>query len=284
MSMNAQLKSTTATAMQHAKTPMAVLLVIVMSATKERGQPAAVSRRLCPSFVDFRKCTSTPLVVLVMSLNCWSCVSAWGRCFPTSFLTVHFAGTMEQWVYLHLFCFICGHNYRSQLPIVSGTIHIFDDITVPLHVQDFFSVPVARVLRFWSWQKTQWCCYQTKEPQSAIMFGSAMGLVRITSWYSNFNGSHFGLLPSEIHRMTGLPPKIVWTMTYLHRPHCLAWYPFADQRNLSETVWIDESIDRELSQRPKTIEKSKSEQDHDQMASQTFIVTWHNKSGCIGVG
>ena len=32
-----------------------------------------------------------------------------------------------------------------------------------------------------------------------------MGLVRITSWYSNFNGSHFGLPPSEIHRMTGLP-------------------------------------------------------------------------------
>ena len=48
---------------------------------------------------------------------------------------------------------------------------------------------------------------------------TAMGLVRITSWYPNFNGSHFGLPPSEIHRMTGLPPKIVWTMTYSHRPH-----------------------------------------------------------------
>ena len=36
-----------------------------------------------------------------------------------------------------------------------------------------------------------------------------MGLVRITSWYPDFNGSHFGLPPSEIHRMTGLPPKIV---------------------------------------------------------------------------
>ena len=49
-----------------------------------------------------------------------------------------------------------------------------------------------------------------------------MGLVRITSWYPNFNGSHFGLPPSEIHtdhRMTGLPPKMVWTMTYSHRPH-----------------------------------------------------------------
>ena len=35
----------------------------------------------------------------------------------------------------------------------------------------------------------------------------AMGLVCITSWYPNFNGSHFGLPPSQIHRMTGLPPK-----------------------------------------------------------------------------
>ena len=50
-----------------------------------------------------------------------------------------------------------------------------------------------------------------------------MGLVRITSWYPNFNGSHFGLPPSEIHRMTGLPPKIVWTMTCSHRPHCTSW-------------------------------------------------------------
>ena len=31
-----------------------------------------------------------------------------------------------------------------------------------------------------------------------------MGLVHITSWYPNFNGSHFGLPPSEIHRMTGV--------------------------------------------------------------------------------
>ena len=34
------------------------------------------------------------------------------------------------------------------------------------------------------------------------------------------NGSHFDLPPSEIHRlMTGLPPQIVWSMTYSHRPH-----------------------------------------------------------------
>ena len=44
-----------------------------------------------------------------------------------------------------------------------------------------------------------------------IDFFRRMGLVRITSWYPNSNGSHFGLPPSEIHGMTGLPSKIVWT-------------------------------------------------------------------------
>ena len=62
---------------------------------------------------------------------------------------------------------------------------------------------------------------KVKNDQKLKSRGSAMkmGLVRITSWYPNFNGSHFGLPPSEIHRMTGLPPKIVWNMTYSHRPH-----------------------------------------------------------------
>ena len=46
-----------------------------------------------------------------------------------------------------------------------------------------------------------------------------MGAVRITPWYPKFNGSHFGLQPSSIHRMTGLRGgKMVWTMTYAHRP------------------------------------------------------------------
>ena len=45
-----------------------------------------------------------------------------------------------------------------------------------------------------------------------------MGLVHITSWYPKFNGSHFGLPHSSIHRMTGLGGKMGWTMTYSHRP------------------------------------------------------------------
>ena len=65
-----------------------------------------------------------------------------------------------------------------------------------------------------------------------------MWLVRITSWYLNFNGSHFGLPPSEIHRMTGLPPKIVWTMTYSHRPH---WALFV-QRTLNLLLLALENV------------------------------------------
>ena len=49
-----------------------------------------------------------------------------------------------------------------------------------------------------------------------------LALVRNTSWYPIFNGSHFGLPPTWIHRMTTLPPKLVWTMTYSHRPHYFA--------------------------------------------------------------
>ena len=38
-----------------------------------------------------------------------------------------------------------------------------------------------------------------------------MGPVSITSWYPKFNGSHVGLPPSSVHRMTGLGGKVVWT-------------------------------------------------------------------------
>ena len=52
-----------------------------------------------------------------------------------------------------------------------------------------------------------------------------MGLVRIMSWYPEVNGSHCGLPPSSIHRMTGLGGKMVWTLTYSHRPH--SFFDFA---------------------------------------------------------
>ena len=43
--------------------------------------------------------------------------------------------------------------------------------------------------------------------------------MRVTSWYPRFNGSHFGLPPSSIHKMTGLGGKMVSTMMCTHKPH-----------------------------------------------------------------
>ena len=46
--------------------------------------------------------------------------------------------------------------------------------------------------------------------------------VCITSWYPKFNGSHFDLPPSSIHRMTGLGGNMAWMMMYAHRPRCVS--------------------------------------------------------------
>ena len=67
----------------------------------------------------------------------------------------------------------------------------------------------------------QHCTGETLQVVETVTLSAVMGLVRITSWYQNFNVSRFGLPPSEIHRMTGLPPQIAWTMTYSHRPHLM---------------------------------------------------------------
>ena len=70
-----------------------------------------------------------------------------------------------------------------------------------------------------------------------------MGPVHITSWYPEFNGSHFGLPHSKIHRMTGLGGKMVWTMTYSHRPHW--WWCVLDLKLrycfsvFSDVFWCD---------------------------------------------
>ena len=50
-----------------------------------------------------------------------------------------------------------------------------------------------------------------------------MGAVRITSWYQGFNGSHFGLPLSFIHRMTGLGGNFVWAMMQSHRTHFISF-------------------------------------------------------------
>ena len=40
-------------------------------------------------------------------------------------------------------------------------------------------------------------------------YGEECWPVRITSWYPKFNGCHFGLSPSSIHKMTRLVGKMV---------------------------------------------------------------------------
>ena len=47
-----------------------------------------------------------------------------------------------------------------------------------------------------------------------------MGPVRITSWYPDFNGSHFGLLPSSIHSMTGLTTSCELWLIHI-TGHCI---------------------------------------------------------------
>ena len=70
----------------------------------------------------------------------------------------------------------------------------------------------------------RWFTFSFASPPFLTVFHphQQMGLVHITSLYLHFNGSHFGLPSSEIPRMTGLAGKIVWTMTYSHRPHCFS--------------------------------------------------------------
>ena len=43
-------------------------------------------------------------------------------------------------------------------------------------------------------------CEQARHELSLYFSAAEMGHVRITSWYPNFNGSHFGLPPSSIHK------------------------------------------------------------------------------------
>ena len=61
--------------------------------------------------------------------------------------------------------------------------------------------------------------YIKKLPQATNRPLVQMGAVRITSLNPKFNGSHFGLPPSSIQRLTGLGGKFPCTMTYAHGPH-----------------------------------------------------------------
>ena len=72
-------KPTTATAMQHVKTPMVLLLVIVMPGTKEQGQPAAVSECFYLPFVKSDD-DKLPTVSLFVEMPGYICLTRHTRC------------------------------------------------------------------------------------------------------------------------------------------------------------------------------------------------------------
>ena len=59
-----------------------------------------------------------------------------------------------------------------------------------------------------------------------------MGAVRITSLNPKFNGSHFGLPPSSIHRMTGWVAisRVLWRMRTAPITLCNPRHAFADSK------------------------------------------------------
>ena len=57
------------------------------------------------------------------------------------------------------------------------------------------------------------------ETVTSFLRSLPVGAVCVSSLYTKHNGSHFGLPPSSIHRMTGLGGNFPYTMTYAHRPH-----------------------------------------------------------------
>ena len=71
-----------------------------------------------------------------------------------------------------------------------------------------------------------------------------MGAVRNTSCYPKLNGSHFGLPPSSIHRMTALGGNFVWAMTYSHRPNHDAT---AQKLGFTQVIWVEMLYFKEIS-------------------------------------
>ena len=82
-----------------------------------------------------------------------------------------------------------------------------------------------------------------------------MGTARITSLYPKFNGSHFALPPSSIHRMTGLDGNFPHTMTYAHKPHFRKSVQFTNLRIFlayeTFSYWADHLTYTRSDSRPK---------------------------------
>ena len=72
-----------------------------------------------------------------------------------------------------------------------------------------------------------WSANGTKQSAATSRHVGGMGAVRITSLIPKFNGSHFGLPPSSIHRMTGwvANSRILWLYICARPPFVLTMQP-----------------------------------------------------------
>ena len=74
-----------------------------------------------------------------------------------------------------------------------------------------------------------------------MSFKTLLGLLQwdlcIASWYPKFDGSHFDLPPSSVHRMTGLGGYFVWTFSYVRRYTASDVSPPSDIRDQRKLWW-----------------------------------------------
>ena len=121
----------------------------------------------------------------------------WSHCllsFLCHFDCLYFQFTWIEWVLLiHQFIFL----FVLSLPFVN--LQLFHRYLMWVGVFFF-----GRCSHWYIWVTGEWGLY-------ALHHGIK----------KKINGSHFGLPPSSMHRMTGLGGNFVWTMMYLHRPHSI---------------------------------------------------------------
>ena len=93
---------------------------------------------------------------------------------------------------------------------------------VRMHTDKGVHLGTSCLFKEWVWSNCFSTWYNQRHSKKKKKKKKKTGAVRITSWYPKINGSHFGLPPSSIHRMTGLGGKFVWSklMMYSHWPHC----------------------------------------------------------------
>ena len=189
---------------------------------RQHCKPAVAVREMRGISCCTHLCTARPLALqnhLSRQLHRWAPGCRWTESSRSAW---HLTDLTVTWKTLGRL-----HSAQQMMMLMEGQVAMADNSPhilslcgdVPTAHVEFLAVSSDAVLpmksRAVGWTSAGW-------PAKQHLYGEPIGLVRTTSWYPYFDGRHFGLPSSEIHRMTGLPPKIVWTMTYSHRPHLQA--------------------------------------------------------------